>query len=103
MGLLKSLMKLSPVISKEVDELVSLARNDVNLAKSLCDILESGTPFVCTDVDRFPADPTGDRIFTYQLSDPLKILLATVRARNLDAVNVPVGNGSGHSVTPRKL
>jgi len=81
-----------PNMSTEVDELVSLARNNVDLAKGICEILDQGTPFVCTDIDVLPAVSTGDRVFTYHLSDPLKVLLAAAKAGKIDAINVPVRN-----------
>ena len=91
-------MALVPEMSPEVTELLSAAAEDVNLAESVCDFLDSGLPFVVADVDGFPADATGNGVFTYQLSEPLKVLLAAARAGNLDSVGVPVGNG--HDASP---
>ena len=83
-------MKFVPSVSQEVDELFSLACNDVDLAKSIREILDSRAPLVLADVDSCSTNSTGDRVFTYHLSDP--VLLITARAKNLDTVDVPVRN-----------
>ena len=79
-------------ISSEFDELMSLARHDVELANAVTDLLENGLPLVTADVDNLSTSPTGDRVFTYHLPDELKILVATARARKLDTEGVPIGS-----------
>ena len=82
-------MNLVPQISNEFDELMSLARHDVELANAVTDLLEGGLPFVVADVDNLSTSPTGDRVFTYHLPEQLKVLVAAARARKVEAVNVP--------------
>ncbi len=89
-------MNYKPKLSNEVNELFSLARVDVDLTKSVCEILDRGTPLVRADVDSCPTNSTADRVFTYHLSEPMKVLLATARARYVDPVYVPVGDGLVH-------
>ena len=85
-------MNLKPKLSSEIDELFSLARNDVDLAHAVRDFLERGLPFVCADVDNLSTSPTGNRVFTYHLPDELKVLIAAARARKFDAADAPIGS-----------
>ncbi len=85
-------MNYIPQISSEFDELISLARHDVDLANAVRDFLEGGLPFVCADVENLSTSPTGDRVITYHLPEQLKILVAAARARKVEAVNVPAGS-----------
>ena len=91
-------MEIIPVVSSEVEEIASLADSDRDLAKRITVLLDSGTPLTCADVDGITTDSAGNRILTYHLSDPLKVLLATARAENINSVDVPMGNG--HDATP---
>ena len=75
-------------IPPEFGELVSLARDDVNFAKAVCDLLEGGLPIL--EIDTLTANPAVDGFVTYHLPDRLKVLLATVRAEKVNAVTVPV-------------
>ena len=85
-------MNYIPQISSEFDELISLARHDVDLANAVRDFLEGGLPFVAADVDNLTTSPTGDRVLTYHLPEQLKVLVAAARARKVEAVNVPAGS-----------
>ncbi len=82
-------MNYIPRISNEFDELISLARDDIDLANAVRDLLESGLPIVRADVDNLTTSPTGDRVFTYHLPDELKVLVAAARARKFDPVDIP--------------
>jgi hypothetical protein len=82
-----------PQVSSEIDELISLVRTERDFAVSVRMLLDSGTPLTCADVDGFFAKLTGDRVLTYHLSDPVKALLATFKAKNVNAIDIPVGNG----------
>ena len=82
-------MNYIPRISNEFDELISLARDDIDLANAVRDFLESGLPIVRADIDNCSASPTGDRVFTYHLPDHLQVLVAAARARKFDPVDVP--------------
>ena len=85
-------MNYNPRISDEVDELLSLVRNDEDFAKRVRVLLDSGTPLTCADIDGLATDSAGNRVLTYHLSDPLKVLLATFRAKNVNAIDMPVGS-----------
>ena len=89
--LVDRIMDYIPKVSRDLDELMSLVRVDKNFAKCVRVLLDSGTPLTCADVDGLATNPAGDRVLTYHLSDPLKVLLATVRTENIDTINVPVG------------
>jgi len=84
-------MSYVPRISDEVRELISLARNNKNLAKRVTEFLEDGLPFVRADVDGLSTSSTGDRVLTYHLPDELKVLVATAKAGKLDAIDIPAG------------
>ncbi len=84
-------MNYQPKISAEVDELFS-ACDDVDFAKSVRVLLDSGLPLTTADVDGLTTDSAGNRILTYHLSDPLKVLLTTFKAMNVDAIDMPVRN-----------
>ena len=84
-------MNYIPQISSEFDELISLARHDVDLANAVRDFLEGGLPFVCADVDNLSTSSTGDRVLTYHLPEQLKVLVAAARAKKIEAENVPAG------------
>ena len=90
-------MKIIPVVSREVEEIAALANSDSDLAKRITMLLDSGTPLTTADVDGIITDSTGNRILTYHLSDPLKVLLATARAENINSVDMPMRNG--HNAT----
>ncbi len=77
-------------ISGEFDELMSLARHDVELANAVTDLLKNGLPFVTADVDNLSTSPTGDRVLTYHLPEQLKILVVAARAKKIEAENTPV-------------
>ncbi len=83
-------MNYIPQISSEFDELMSLARQDVDLANAVRDFLEGGLPFVVADVDNLSTSPTGDRVFTYHLPKQLKVLVATARTKKIEAEETPV-------------
>ena len=83
-------MNYIPQISSEFDELMSLARQDVDLANAVRDFLEGGLPFVCADVDNLFTSPTGDRVLTYHLPEQLTVLVAAARARKIKAEDTPV-------------
>ena len=85
-------MNYIPQISSEFDELISLARHDVDLANAVRDFLEGGLPFVCADVDNLSTSPTGDRVLTYHLPEQLKVLVAAARAKKIQAKDTPVGS-----------
>lgn len=84
-------MNFKPKISSEFDELILLARNDVDLANAVRDLLESGLPFVRADVNNLFTSSTGDRVLTYHLPEQLKVLVAAARAKKVEAENVPAG------------
>ena len=83
-------MNYIPQISSEFDELMSLARHDVDLANAVRDFLEGGLPFVGADVDYLTTSPTGDRVLTYHLPEQLKILVAAARAKKIEAKDTPI-------------
>ena len=83
-------MNYVPQISSEFDELMSLARQDVDLANAVRDFLEGGLPFVVADVDNFSTGPTGDRVLTYHLPEQLKVLVAAAGAKKIEAEDAPV-------------
>lgn len=85
-------MNYEPRVSEEFDEMISLVRNDVDLAHAIKDLLEGGLPIVRADVDNLSTSPTGDRILTYHLPDELKVLVATARAKKLEAKEARVGS-----------
>jgi len=91
-------MKIIPIVSSEVGEIASLANSNSDLAKRITVLLDSGTPLTCADVDGSITDSAGNRILTYHLSDPLKVLLVAARAENINTVDVPMRNT--HDATP---
>ena len=82
-------MSYVPQISSELDEFMSLAREDIDFAYAVRDFLERDLPVLRADIDSFSASPTGDRVVTYHLPEHLKILVAAARARKFDTVDVP--------------
>ena len=82
-------MKLLPNISPEFDELMAFARESRELANAVRDFLEHGLPILVADIDNLATNTAGDRVFTYQLPDRLKVLLATARAGKFDSIDVP--------------
>ncbi len=85
-------MNYIPQISSEFDELISLARHDVDLANAVRDFLEDGLPLVSADVDNISTSPTGDRVLTYHLPEQLKVLVVAARAKKIEAEDAPVGS-----------
>ncbi len=77
-------------ISSEFDELMSLARHDVELANAVTDLLENGLPLVTADVDNLSTSPTGDRVLTYHLPEQLKVLVVAARTKKIEAEETPV-------------
>ena len=80
-----------PRVSGELDKLMSLVRVDKNFAKRVRMLLDGGTPLTCADVDVLTTDTAGNRVITYHLSDPLRVLLATFRAEDVNSIHVPMG------------
>lgn len=69
---------------------MSFVRLDVDFANAVRDHLEAGLPLVVADVDNLMTSPTGDRVLTYHIPEQLKVLVATARAKKVEAVNAPV-------------
>lgn len=76
--------------TEEFAELLSLAGDDVNLAQSVRDFLDSGLEPIVLKINGLATDSAGDTVHTYQLAERLQILLLTARAKNRDSVNEPV-------------
>ena len=89
LGKISGPLNYIPRISSEFDELISLARDEIDLANAVRDFLEAGLPIVRADIDNCSTSPTGNRVFTYQLPEHLKVLAAAARARKFDPVDVP--------------
>ena len=83
-------MHYIPRLSGEFDELLSLARNDVQLANAVTEILENGLPIVTADVGNVSTNPAGDRVLIYHIPEQLIVLLAAARAKKIKAVDTPV-------------
>lgn len=72
----------------ELRELVALGKNDVNLANSLREFIDSGSPLFRTNIDGLAAVPTVERVITYHLDESLLVNLAAPRARKVHSDNV---------------
>ena len=85
-------MTYKPEVSNEIDELLSLARKERDFAIRVRMLLDSGTPLTCADIDGLTTESAGDRVLTYHLSDPMRACFETFKAKNVDVIDMPVGD-----------
>ena len=71
--------------------LVALGRDNVDVAKCLDGLIESGTPLFRGQIDRSVTKSAGDFVVSYQLADELLVCLATMRARQIETVSKDTG------------
>lgn len=69
----------------DMDELGRLSKlHGFNLFEYLRLLSEAGAPTLCCEINEEPAIAAGCRIVRYKLSEGLQVVLAALRARNLD-------------------
>ncbi len=87
----------------ETKELFVLASRYPDALVEIGRLAENGTPFLCAYVDKSTAEITGDVVARYQLPERLKILLATLRARDGKANKFEGGFDRHVEITPQMI
>ena len=86
--------------NRDLSELVALSlRHRFDLFEYLRLLSEAGAPSICCEVDSSTAGSAGSRIVRYKLSEGLLVILAALRARNLNHDEIRGSARSGGAVS----
>ncbi|MGC2529896.1 MAG: hypothetical protein WA639_19270 [Candidatus Acidiferrum sp.] len=83
---------ISPNFSDAIAELKELSLLEVNLPEALDHFAQTGLPLFVCEIDFAATKTTGNLVFSYKLSDQLKVSLSAVRARKLDSESVGINH-----------